>query len=51
MENIFQSLPRVRRSLPRLVGMFALGLLVGGFFHYLLFRLGLPVQPFIYAAF
>lgn len=35
----------------RLLGLFALGLLVGGFFHYLLFRLGLPVQPFIYAAF
>ena len=35
----------------RVVGMFALGLIVGGFFHYLLFRLGLPVKPFIYAAF
>jgi hypothetical protein len=35
----------------RLVGLFALGLVVGVFFHYLLFRLGLPLKPFIYAAF
>ena len=35
----------------RLLGLFALGLVAGGFFHYLLFRIGLPVQPFIYAAF
>jgi hypothetical protein len=27
------------------------GLAVGVFFHYLLFRLSLPVQPFIYVAF
>jgi hypothetical protein len=27
------------------------GLVVGVFFHYLLFRLTLPVQPFIYVAF
>jgi hypothetical protein len=38
-------------SWTRLVGYFALGLVVGVFFHYLLFRLGLPVKPFIYAAF
>lgn len=35
----------------RLLALFALGLCVGIFFHYLLFRLGLPLQPFIYAAF
>lgn len=35
----------------RLGGLFVLGLVVGIFFHYLLFRLGLPLQPFIYAAF
>lgn len=29
----------------------ALGLVIGIFFHYLLFRLTLPVQPFIYVAF
>lgn len=27
------------------------GLVIGVFFHYLLFRLSLPVQPFIYVAF
>ena len=27
------------------------GLLIGVFLHYLLFRLTLPVQPFIYVAF
>lgn len=37
--------------LMRLIGMFALGLIVGVFFHYLLFRLGLPIKPFIYVAF
>jgi hypothetical protein len=29
----------------------AIGLVVAVFFHYLLFRLTLPVQPFIYVAF
>ena len=29
----------------------ALGLLVGAFFHYLLYRLSLPSKPFIYVAF
>ena len=28
-----------------------LGLVIGGFAHYLLYRLFLPVQPFIYVAF
>lgn len=51
MENSAPSLTSVRRFAVRLVGTFALGLLVGAFFHYLMFRLGLPVQPFIYAAF
>lgn len=36
----------VRHGLSLLVG-----LLVGAFLHYLLFRLTLPVQPFIYVAF
>ena len=30
---------------------FLLGLCIGVFFHYLLYRISLPVQPFIYAAF
>ena len=29
----------------------AVGLVVGGFFHYLLYRLSLPAQPFIYVSF
>jgi hypothetical protein len=29
----------------------AVGIVAGVFFHYLLFRLTLPVQPFIYVAF
>lgn len=36
----------VRHSVSLLVGI-----AVGVFFHYLLFRLTLPVQPFIYVAF
>lgn len=51
MEKGFQSPRIVARVLIRRLGLFALGLVVGVFFHYLLFRLGLPVQPFIYAAF
>ena len=27
------------------------GLAIGGLFHYLLYRLSLPAQPFIYASF
>jgi hypothetical protein len=38
--------PLVRHAWSLLVG-----LAVGVFFHYLLFRLTLPVQPFIYVAF
>lgn len=44
-EPTFNS-PVVRHALSLLVG-----LAVGVFFHYLLFRLTLPVQPFIYVAF
>ena len=45
IENIISSRP-VRHAVSLLVG-----LLIGAFFHYLLFRLTLPVQPFIYVAF
>ena len=34
-----------------LVGRLALGIVVGVFLHYLLYRLFLPVEPFIYVAF
>jgi hypothetical protein len=44
-EKILQSRP-VRHAVSLLVG-----LAVGVFFHYLLYRLTLPVQPFIYVAF
>jgi hypothetical protein len=35
----------------RVVGSFVLGLAVGVVFHYTLYRMGLPIQPFIYMAF
>lgn len=44
-EPAFKS-PIVRHAISLIVG-----LAVGVFFHYLLFRLTLPVQPFIYVAF
>jgi hypothetical protein len=44
-ESILKSRP-VKHAVSLLVG-----LVVGVFFHYLLFRLTLPVQPFIYVAF
>lgn len=37
--------------LPRLLGRFLLGVAIGVLFHYLLYRISLPVQPFIYVAF
>jgi hypothetical protein len=36
---------------PNIVLSLALGLCMGIFFHYLLYRTALPTQPFIYAAF
>ncbi len=44
-EPAFNS-PIVRHAISLVIG-----LAVGVFFHYLLFRLTLPVQPFIYVAF
>ena len=35
----------------RVLCSFALGLVIGVVFHYALYRMGLPVQPFIYMAF
>ncbi|HEY5078955.1 MAG TPA: hypothetical protein VII43_03880 [Opitutaceae bacterium] len=35
----------------RFVLSLAIGLLIGVFFHYLLYRYSLPSNPFIYAAF
>jgi hypothetical protein len=35
----------------RIVASFLLGLAVGVVLHYALYRMGLPIQPFIYMAF
>lgn len=45
LESALRSRP-VRQVVSLLVG-----LVIGVFFHYLLFRLTLPAQPFIYVAF
>ena len=45
LESFLKSRP-VRQTVSLLTG-----LLIGVFFHYLLFRLSLPVKPFIYVAF
>lgn len=45
LDNILQS--RAARHIFSLL----VGLAAGVFFHYLLYRLTLPVQPFIYVAF
>lgn len=45
LEPVLRS-PVVRHAVSLLVG-----LAIGVFLHYLLFRLTLPVQPFIYVAF
>ena len=39
------------RKLLQVVASFVLGLAVGAVFHYTLYRMGLPLQPFIYMAF
>ncbi|MEN9663016.1 MAG: hypothetical protein RL324_1965 [Verrucomicrobiota bacterium] len=41
----------VRSPLARHAFSLLVGLTVGVFLHYLLYRLGLPIQPFIYVAF
>jgi hypothetical protein len=35
----------------RLMVSFAIGCLLGVLFHYALYRMGLPIEPFIYMAF
>lgn len=35
----------------RIARLFALGVVLGLFLHYLLYRISLPVEPFIYVAF
>lgn len=41
----------VKSKAARQIASLLVGLAVGVVFHYLLFRLSLPVQPFIYVAF
>jgi hypothetical protein len=41
----------IRSPLTRHAFSLLVGLAVGVFLHYLLYRLGLPIQPFIYVAF
>ncbi len=43
--------PSRSRPLVRLLLHVGLGLVLGFFFHYLLYRIYLPVEPFIYVAF
>ncbi|MBI5426140.1 MAG: hypothetical protein HZA32_18865 [Opitutae bacterium] len=40
-----------RPSARRLLGLFLLGAALGLFLHYLLYRISLPIEPFIYVAF
>jgi len=42
--------PRSGRTI-RVVAALVLGLLIGGLFHYLLYRFSLPSKPFIYVTF
>lgn len=35
----------------RIILSILVGLMVGAFFHYLIYRLALPTKPFIYVAF
>jgi hypothetical protein len=38
-------------KLVRYLASFGLGCLIGILFHYALYRIGLPIEPFIYMAF
>jgi hypothetical protein len=40
-----------RKPFVRVVASLVLGLLIGGLFHYLLYRFSLPSKPFIYVNF
>ena len=49
--NPAKSPPKKRSRVTHALAALVLGLLVGVFFHYLLYRLSLPSKPFIYVAF
>ncbi|MEI9897641.1 MAG: hypothetical protein WDN28_28225 [Chthoniobacter sp.] len=42
---------RAMKACLRVIGSFAIGILFGVFFHYVLYRISLPGEPFIYFAF
>lgn len=42
---------KIKSNLLRSLLSLALGLLAGVFFHYLLYRISLPTEPFIYSSF
>jgi len=39
------------RRIVRIAASFVLGFMIGILFHYALYRMGLPLEPFIYMAF
>jgi hypothetical protein len=39
------------QQLISIIGSFLFGALIGILFHYMLYRIGLPITPFIYQAF
>lgn len=45
------SIPKTKHSLGKTCLALVLGLLIGVFFHYMVYRLSLPSKPFIYVAF
>ncbi len=42
---------RLGTAMASVPSRFVLGIAIGVFLHYLLYRISLPLQPFIYAAF
>lgn len=36
---------------PRIIAGFFVGVVLGAFFHYVLYRIALPLEPFIYFSF
>jgi len=41
----------LEKKMPRIALSMFMGFLMGCFFHYLLYRLSIPAEPFIYVAF
>jgi uncharacterized protein involved in exopolysaccharide biosynthesis len=45
------TIPKKLQRLLWMLGSFVLGAVLGVFFHYVLYRLSLPIEPFIYVSF